>query len=456
MIQSLAIGGTSPAKRQMKDDEAVGELGMCESPKRKRIQVETKSEPVSTLSAKAWAFSIDAIITQTADHPTTSSETSDSEDWPQNEDELKSDPGIPVSTVNDTNEHQRKGLWSHQTPAPRAASSPTQTPTLTEPPVGRPVESRFVDVRRLWTRRDCDTPPLKTMPRKDSDPRAADSRCAFLGAANPLPPHNPPEGRTESLKGSPSLCRVSRGTGDLARVRCQLETRDLWTKFNELGTEMIITKSGRKQLRSLSLCVRRRMFPVVRISFTGLKSTTKYLVLMDIVPVDSKRYRYAYHRSSWLVAGKADPDVQQRCYVHPDAPFLGEQLSKQAVSFEKLKLTNNVMDKHGYIILNSMHKYQPRIHLIKRSAVEPFMATPPQSLSSIRSDEIKTFEFPETVFIAVTAYQNQLRAQDNTSFSSSPSPSSPSLVGLLHSPVTGVGSRPGHRADPSQLPGDPF
>nr|VZI24100.1 unnamed protein product [Spirometra erinaceieuropaei] len=218
----------------------------------------------------------------------------------------------------------------------------------------------------------------------------------YSGAANPLPPHNPPEGRTESLKGSPSLCRVSRGTGDLARVRCQLETRDLWTKFNELGTEMIITKSGR------------RMFPVVRISFTGLKPTTKYLVLMDIVPVDSKRYRYAYHRSSWLVAGKADPDVQQRCYVHPDAPFLGEQLSKQAVSFEKLKLTNNVMDKHGYIILNSMHKYQPRIHLIKRSAVEPFMATPPQSLSSIRSDEIKTFEFPETVFIAVTAYQNQL------------------------------------------------
>ncbi|VDL99253.1 unnamed protein product [Schistocephalus solidus] len=143
------------------------------------------------------------------------------------------------------------------------------------------------------------------------------------------------------------------------------------------------------------------MFPVVRVSFTGLKPATKYLVLMDIVPVDSKRYRYAYHRSSWLVAGKADPDVQQRCYVHPDAPFLGDQLSKQAISFEKLKLTNN-------IILNSMHKYQPRIHLIKRSAVEPFLATPPQSLNSIRSDEIKTFEFPETVFIAVTAYQNQL------------------------------------------------
>ncbi len=33
---------------------------------------------------------------------------------------------------------------------------------------------------------------------------------------------------------------------------------------------------------------------------------------MDIVPVDNKRYRYAYHRSSWLVAGKADPPLPAR------------------------------------------------------------------------------------------------------------------------------------------------
>lgn len=32
---------------------------------------------------------------------------------------------------------------------------------------------------------------------------------------------------------------------DLARVQCHLENKDLWDKFNELGTEMIITKSGR-------------------------------------------------------------------------------------------------------------------------------------------------------------------------------------------------------------------
>jgi hypothetical protein len=31
----------------------------------------------------------------------------------------------------------------------------------------------------------------------------------------------------------------------LAGVTCRLETKELWDKFYELGTEMIITKSGR-------------------------------------------------------------------------------------------------------------------------------------------------------------------------------------------------------------------
>jgi T-box protein 20 len=35
--------------------------------------------------------------------------------------------------------------------------------------------------------------------------------------------------------------------------------------------------------------------------------------------------------------------------MHPDSPFTGEQLRKQVVSFEKVKLTNNEMDKHGHV-----------------------------------------------------------------------------------------------------------
>ena len=99
----------------------------------------------------------------------------------------------------------------------------------------------------------------------------------------------------------------------------------------------------------------RRMFPTLRVSFGGLDPETKYAVLMDIVPVDNKRYRYAYHRSSWLVAGKADPPLPTRLYMHPDSPFTGEQLTKQTVSFEKLKLTNNMLDKSGHV--STLHFY---------------------------------------------------------------------------------------------------
>jgi T-box protein 20 len=93
----------------------------------------------------------------------------------------------------------------------------------------------------------------------------------------------------------------------------------------------------------------RRMFPTLRVSVSGVQPKANYLVLMDIVPVDDKRYRYAYHRSTWLVAGKADPPAQVRLYMHPDSPFTGEQLHKQIISFEKVKLTNNDSDHNGHV-----------------------------------------------------------------------------------------------------------
>ena len=131
---------------------------------------------------------------------------------------------------------------------------------------------------------------------------------------------------------------------DLDHVKCILDNKDLWDKFCEFGTEMIITRSGR------------RMFPTVRCSFANidLEPGSKYLVLLDIVPCDNKRYRYAYHRSSWLVAGKADPAPPHRLYCHPDAPFTAEQLRKQVISFEKVKVTNNESDNTGQVNTKSV------------------------------------------------------------------------------------------------------
>ena len=127
---------------------------------------------------------------------------------------------------------------------------------------------------------------------------------------------------------------------ELDNISCNLDNKELWDKFCEFGTEMIITRTGR------------RMFPTVRVTFADLEQEAgvKYHVLMDIPPCDNKRYRYAYHRSSWLVAGKADPAPPHRLYCHPDAPYSGEQLKKQVISFEKVKVTNNESDNTGQVI----------------------------------------------------------------------------------------------------------
>uniref|UniRef100_A0A0N5AG53 T-box domain-containing protein n=1 Tax=Syphacia muris TaxID=451379 RepID=A0A0N5AG53_9BILA len=147
------------------------------------------------------------------------------------------------------------------------------------------------------------------------------------------------------------------------------------------------------------------MFPTMKLSVTGCDMDALYYVFLDVVPVDNKRYRYIYNKSSWLTAGKAEPTPRNRLYMHPDSPFIGQQLTKQVISFEKAKLTNNEVDKTGHLILNSMHKYQPRIHILRRSRDKPLE----QAVSfDLHNEEYKTFQFPETQFMAVTAYQNQL------------------------------------------------
>lgn len=91
----------------------------------------------------------------------------------------------------------------------------------------------------------------------------------------------------------------------------------------------------------------RRMFPSFKVRVSGLDKKAKYILLMDIVAADDCRYKF--HNSRWMVAGKADPEMPKRMYIHPDSPTSGEQWMQKVVSFHKLKLTNNISDKHGFV-----------------------------------------------------------------------------------------------------------
>lgn len=59
-----------------------------------------------------------------------------------------------------------------------------------------------------------------------------------------------------------------------------LDDRELWCRFQNLTNEMIVTKNGR------------RMFPVVKISATGLDPAAMYTVLLEFVQIDSHRWKY--------------------------------------------------------------------------------------------------------------------------------------------------------------------
>ncbi|XP_065093630.1 T-box transcription factor TBX6-like isoform X2 [Ochlerotatus camptorhynchus] len=167
----------------------------------------------------------------------------------------------------------------------------------------------------------------------------------------------------------------------LPGVEMKLQNKDLWRDFHKIGTEMIITKCGR------------RMFPSMRLTVDGLDADTNYCVLLEMMPISDCRFKFS--GSQWVPAGGAEPQSPQRFCLHPDSPALGTHWASQPIVFNKVKLTNNTLDNNGHVVLTSMHKYQPRIHIIRTA--DP---------SQIPWAAQQAFVFPETEFVAVTAYQN--------------------------------------------------
>ncbi|KAM9831936.1 T-box transcription factor TBX21 [Neosynchiropus ocellatus] len=172
------------------------------------------------------------------------------------------------------------------------------------------------------------------------------------------------------------------------KTQALLNNYPLWAKFHKFQTEMIITKQGR------------RMFPFLSFNVSFLDPSAHYNVYVDVVLADQHHWRY--QGGKWVQCGKAEGNMPgNRTYMHPDSPNTGAHWMRQEVSFSKLKLTNNKGSSNNVaqmIVLQSLHKYQPRLHImeVKEDGTEdPF-----------HSSKAQTFVFPETQFIAVTAYQN--------------------------------------------------
>uniref|UniRef100_A0A3B4TBV1 T-box-containing protein TBXT-like n=1 Tax=Seriola dumerili TaxID=41447 RepID=A0A3B4TBV1_SERDU len=164
-------------------------------------------------------------------------------------------------------------------------------------------------------------------------------------------------------------------------LRVTLEDAELWRKFQHITNEMIVTKNGR------------RMFPVLKVSVSGLDPSSMYSFLLDFVPADGCRWKFV--NGEWVAAGRAEGRGEGRShggiYIHPDSPNFGAHWMKAAVTFNKVKLTNKV-NGGGQIMLNSLHKYEPQLHIVCVGS---------------RHRLVSNVSFKETQFIAVTAYQNE-------------------------------------------------
>ncbi|KAK2874388.1 hypothetical protein Q8A67_021541 [Cirrhinus molitorella] len=172
------------------------------------------------------------------------------------------------------------------------------------------------------------------------------------------------------------------------KAQVYLCNRALWFKFHRHQTEMIITKQGR------------RMFPSLSFSVSGLDPTCHYNIVVDVILADPNHWRF--QGGKWVPCGKADTNVTgNRVYMHPDSPNTGAHWMRQEISFGKLKLTNNKgasSNTTQMIVLQSLHKYQPRVHVIEINKSGDEDTSDP--------DRVQTFTFPETQFTSVTAYQN--------------------------------------------------
>ncbi|XP_063803982.1 MAX gene-associated protein isoform X3 [Pseudophryne corroboree] len=167
-------------------------------------------------------------------------------------------------------------------------------------------------------------------------------------------------------------------------ITVTLDNNNMWNEFYRCSTEMVLTKQGR------------RMFPYCRYWISGLDPYLKYILVMDITPLDTHRYKW--NGKWWESGGKAEPHVLGRVFIHPESPSTGQFWMHQPISFYKLKLTNNILDQEGHIILHSMHRYLPRLHVIP--------AEKATEVIQLNGPDVHTFTFPQTEFIAVTAYQN--------------------------------------------------
>ncbi|RUS91608.1 hypothetical protein EGW08_000581, partial [Elysia chlorotica] len=134
----------------------------------------------------------------------------------------------------------------------------------------------------------------------------------------------------------------------------------------------------------------RRMFPVLHFVMGGLEPSKLYHVYVDMVVADNSHWKF--QGGTWISCGTAE--------VLPESEYTMEREGerRERETWRRKKLLKKE------VILNSMHRYQPQIHIV-------------EDQDDREGECILSHAFVDTQFIAVTAYQNtditQLKIDNN-------------------------------------------
>ena len=145
--------------------------------------------------------------------------------------------------------HQLSQLTQQQPPPPlpqllQPPAPPPAPTSLGSPPPAKPAERAKIPHHDIEEDVDIEHCSDSEEPKSGKEPKV-EAKDSSSSSGNSSSSSGSPPKKKKKKDEKPRIMKPKCNCEELLSVDCYLETKELWDKFNELGTEMIITKTGR-------------------------------------------------------------------------------------------------------------------------------------------------------------------------------------------------------------------